>query len=557
MYSETLRPGSWPPSPGLAPCAILICSISALARYSAVTPKRPEATCLIFDLSESPSSQRDVDLDAALAEPRLQRFARLDRRVAAAVLAALAGVRLAADAVHRDRERGVRLGRDRAERHRAGGEALDDLGGGLDLLDRHRLAAVEAELEQAAERHVAPRLVVDERGVFLVGRVGVGARRVLQLGDRVRRPRVLLAAHAPGVLAAGVEHVLRAPDRPRRRRRGARGSPPRRPRTRRCPRRCDAVPVKYLSTSERARPDRLEHLRAGVGHVGRDAHLRHHLLQALADRLDVVLDRLGLAVGPREAAGEQRLEREVRMHRLRAVAAEQREMVHFARAAGLDHEAGRGAQPLADQVLVDRRQGQQRRNRDALLVDQAVRDHDDRVARAHRVLGLRGERGEARLDRLLAPGHRVGDVELAGLELAAGVALDVPDLLHLVEVEHRLADLQAQRRVELVDAEQVRLRPDERHQRHHQLFADRVDRRVGDLREELLEVVVERLVLVRQHRERRVVAHRADRLLAARRHRLHDELQVFLGVAEGLLAVEQRHARLQRRRLLGVDARRA
>jgi len=27
----------------------------ALARYSAVTPNRPEATCLIFDLSTSPS----------------------------------------------------------------------------------------------------------------------------------------------------------------------------------------------------------------------------------------------------------------------------------------------------------------------------------------------------------------------------------------------------------------------------------------------------------------------------------------------------------------------
>ncbi len=55
MYSETLRPGSWPPSPGFAPCAILIWICSAEARYSAVTPKRPEATCLIFDLSESPA----------------------------------------------------------------------------------------------------------------------------------------------------------------------------------------------------------------------------------------------------------------------------------------------------------------------------------------------------------------------------------------------------------------------------------------------------------------------------------------------------------------------
>src|SRR5881396_886173 len=50
--------------------------------------------------------QRDVDLDAALAQSTLHRLAGLDRRVAAAVLAALAGVGLAADAVHGDGERG-------------------------------------------------------------------------------------------------------------------------------------------------------------------------------------------------------------------------------------------------------------------------------------------------------------------------------------------------------------------------------------------------------------------------------------------------------------------
>lgn len=55
MYSDTLWPGSWPPSPGFAPCAILIWIWSADARYSAVTPKRPDATCLIFERSESPS----------------------------------------------------------------------------------------------------------------------------------------------------------------------------------------------------------------------------------------------------------------------------------------------------------------------------------------------------------------------------------------------------------------------------------------------------------------------------------------------------------------------
>ncbi len=54
ISSVTFIPGSCPPSPGLAPCATLISSSSHWLRYSAVTPKRPEATCLIFALGLSP-----------------------------------------------------------------------------------------------------------------------------------------------------------------------------------------------------------------------------------------------------------------------------------------------------------------------------------------------------------------------------------------------------------------------------------------------------------------------------------------------------------------------
>ena len=49
IHGYTLPPGRCPPSPGFAPCAILIWISSALIRYSLVTPKRPEATCLIFE----------------------------------------------------------------------------------------------------------------------------------------------------------------------------------------------------------------------------------------------------------------------------------------------------------------------------------------------------------------------------------------------------------------------------------------------------------------------------------------------------------------------------
>ncbi len=80
MYSDTLWPGSWPPSPGLAPWAILIWIWSAEDRYSAVTPKRPEATCLIFERSESPffsatsASMRSAPSTEASVSPSLMRL---------------------------------------------------------------------------------------------------------------------------------------------------------------------------------------------------------------------------------------------------------------------------------------------------------------------------------------------------------------------------------------------------------------------------------------------------------------------------------------------------
>src|SRR5258708_23966277 len=67
------------------------------------------------------------------------------------ILAALASVALAANPVHRDREIFVRFLADRAERHRAGFETLDDLGGRLDFLERH-LPPAGIELEQPAQR---------------------------------------------------------------------------------------------------------------------------------------------------------------------------------------------------------------------------------------------------------------------------------------------------------------------------------------------------------------------------------------------------------------------
>ena len=82
ISSVTLCAGIWPPSPGFDPCAILICSSSAETAYSALTPNRPDATCLIFELRSSPKRSG---------------------------FAALAGVRASSEAVERDRDGLVRF----------------------------------------------------------------------------------------------------------------------------------------------------------------------------------------------------------------------------------------------------------------------------------------------------------------------------------------------------------------------------------------------------------------------------------------------------------------
>ena len=113
----------------------------------------------------------------------------------------------------------------------------------------------------------------------------------------------------------------------------------------------------------------------------------------------------------------------------------------------------------------------------------------------------------------------------------------VAKLRNLIVVEHGEVDLDLPARFG-ARLEQVVFGADRHAHRRDQLFANRIERRIGDLREQLLEVVVEQARLARQHRERGVGAHRANRLFAVQRHRHQQHAQVLLRVAECLLAAE-------------------
>ena len=109
--------GQPPPSPGLAPWAILISSCSAPARYAVVTPKRPEATWRIWLAARSPFSSPCRCGNRARAPGGVDV---VDRRVPLGVLPALARVGAAVDARHGHGDRLVSLAGQRAERHAAG-----------------------------------------------------------------------------------------------------------------------------------------------------------------------------------------------------------------------------------------------------------------------------------------------------------------------------------------------------------------------------------------------------------------------------------------------------
>ncbi len=126
----------------------------------------------------------------------------------------------------------------------------------------------------------------------------------------------------------------------------------------------------------------------------------------------------------------------------------------------------------------------------------------------------------------------------------SGCCSHVHELAQLVVVDDRLVeeDLAARGGA---GRQQVRLGADRAAERGHELLADRVERRVRDLGEQLREVVEQEPGACREHRDGRVGAHRPGRLGAGLGHRLDDDLDLFGGVAERLLLLQHQRVRRQ------------
>mmetsp|Transcript_6889 Transcript_6889/g.18757 ORF Transcript_6889/g.18757 Transcript_6889/m.18757 type:complete len:1126 (+) Transcript_6889:86-3463(+) len=472
-----------------------------------------------------------------------------DGLVALGILATLARVGLAADSVHRDGDRLVALARDGTQRHASGAEPRADVADGLDLVDVDGLP-VALDHEHVAEGGGGPFValllvelvrvkvtllllapepdsLVEELGHLLV--VGVVLEAGLDLehtargdaaenlvlagkvgsGEERRLRREVIHAHAAdtgdGTLEGDVDHL---------------GS--------------DAVA--------------LQNLCAVVRGEERDAHLGEDFLQSLVHRRLVVALHVGdghvghLAAldgvlnlgGPAPLAAG--LEREPRVHRGGAKADEAREVMGGKRRRRLHDDGRSGSEANLDEVVVNRTHREHGRDRGHRRVAAIGPVGDD-----HR-LGSVG-------DRLLGGGAEIRD-SLGHLALPArsgvtrgdadgGELLEPHDGLDVLVEEHRGLDVHRGDVLRALVVQEVTLGAQGHLEGHDEPFAEGINRRVGDLRESLLEVIVEEMGPAGEHRHGGIVTHRPRGLHAVGSHGLDDHGHILGGVPGGGLRFDQ------------------
>ena len=224
-----------------------------------------------------------------------------------------------------------------------------------------------------------------------------------------------------------------------------------------------------------------------------------------------------------------RLEREVRVHRARAVADEEGDVGHLARFARLDHEPDANSLSGAHQRVMNGARREQARDRGVRFVDAAIAQNEDAVPFVDRPRRARTQLVERRRERLARVA--VGREQHRQRRAAKVVERALGELRQLVVRQYGVRQLEEARLLRRL-GEQVPLAADAADERHHELLADRIDRRVGDLGELLLEIAEEQLRTIAEDGERGVRPHAADGLFARVGHRREDHAQVFACVAE-------------------------
>ena len=199
----------------------------------------------------------------------------------------------------------------------------------------------------------------------------------------------------------------------------------------------------------------------------------------------------------------QRLDGQIGIHRARAVSEQQSEMHHLARLAGFDNQRHLVTCLLANQMIVDGRKRQQTGNGCMVFVHAAIGKNQQRVAGLYRQRSRAAQRLDCLLELLFTALNPKEHGQSRGQKVAPAHSTQ---FLQPPIGDDGMAEL---KRVAVLGrlVQDVSFRADIGIERHHQAFADRIDRRIGDLRESLFEVAEEQLWLIRKARQRRVDPH--------------------------------------------------
>ncbi len=192
------------------------------------------------------------------------------------------------------------------------------------------------------------------------------------------------------------------------------------------------------------------------------------------------------------------LERQVRVHAACAVADEAGDLVYVAGLGGFADHAGLHALAHAAQVMVHGAHGDEHRHGHGLVIHALVRKNDDAVLSIDRLFDFLADALHSLAETFLALGERPGAVDrLRRILTAKGAEFLEFGIEEDRRIHHDLATRFG------VLGKQVALPAHDGVKRHDELLADRVDRRVRHLCEELREVGVKQARLEREDGQRR------------------------------------------------------
>ena len=219
----------------------------------------------------------------------------------------------------------------------------------------------------------------------------------------------------------------------------------------------------------------------------------------------------------------------IRGNRARAERYEHRRLMRIAHIAAFHGDGHGGALLRAHEVLLQRGDGQQRGQRGVMLVKAAVAQHDDGHAlRVQPVAFV-----EQPLQRALHALMRGGIDEQRYRGGAQAVLIQRLDALHVACAQHGRGQLDHAAGA-FVGGEQIAVIAQIDRRIGAALFAQRVDGRVGHLREPLLKVGKQRRMRLGERRQRYVRAHGADGLRALFGHGDEHAVIVLIGIAQRL-----------------------